>query len=177
MEVGYARTRLEEVARCAGVSRALVYTHFDNKEDLLSEVRNQALANWRAAVQPEIDRATHAAAKLRAMLHHTLLYARSQPLLQAILTDDVRVVVLGSASNARGPIDEWRRQVAEVLQHGVETGEFRSDLDVEHSADVIRAMQLGVIDRMHRPQGPIDVSREAHIHAGVELILRGVGAD
>ena len=176
VEVGYARTRLEDVARLAGVSRALVYNYFGGKESLLGEVRNHALSGWREAVAPEIDRAGDAVGKLRAMLRHTLLYARTRPLLQAILTDDVRVVVLGSETTTRHEIGAWRQQIVDVLRRGVADGEIRDDLDVEHAADVIRAMQLGVIDRMHRPDGPIDVSAEAHVDAFVDLLVCGVAS-
>ncbi len=173
-EVGYPRTRFEDVANLAGVSRALVYNYFDNKPNLLAEVRDRALAGWQRSVAPEIARAEGAAAKLRAMIQHTLLYARTRPLLQAILADDVRVAVLGSESTARGAIDAWRERIADILHSGVASGEFHPDLDVSHSADVLRAMQMGVIDRMHRPDGPIDVSTEPHVAAMVAIALRGV---
>jgi AcrR family transcriptional regulator len=176
-EIGYRRTRFEDVARLAGVSRGLVYNYFSSKPNLLSEVRNRALAGWQQSVAPEISRAEGAATKLRAMLLHTLLYARTRPLLQAILADAVRVAVLGSVSTARGAIDAWRDQIAEILQRGVAAGEFHEDLDVVHSADVLRAMQMGVIDRMHRHEGPIDVSSEAHVEAMVSMVLRGVARE
>jgi AcrR family transcriptional regulator len=173
-ELGYARTRFEDVAKRAGVSRGLVYNYFVSKPNLLAEVRNRALLGWQQAVAPEIARAAGAAAKLHAMLQHTLLYARTRPLLQAILADDVRVAVLDSQSTARGAIDAWRDQIEEILRSGVDAGEFHESLDVFHSADVLRAMQMGVIDRMHRRDGPIDVSSEAHVAAIVEIVLRGV---
>jgi AcrR family transcriptional regulator len=172
--LGYQRTRFEDVAKLAGVSRGLVYNYFGSKPNLLGEVRNRALAGWQQSVAPEIARAEGAAAKLRAMLKHTLMYARTRPLLQAILADDVRVAVLGSEPTARTAIDLWREQIAAILLQGVESGEFHPDLDVSHSADVLRAMQMGVIDRMHRPDGPIDVSGELHVTAMVEIVLRGV---
>lgn len=174
VDFGYARTRLDDVARRAGVSRALVYNHFGGKEALLERVRDRALTGWRTAVAPEIERAPDASGQLRAMLRHTLMYARSRPLLQAILTDDVRIVVLGAAADARQPIAEWRSQLAGILRRGVAEGSFRADLDVEHTADALRAMQLGIVDRMHRRDGPIDVSDEAHVEAAVELMTRGV---
>ncbi|MGE4607014.1 MAG: TetR/AcrR family transcriptional regulator [Myxococcota bacterium] len=177
VDVGYQRTRFEDVASLAGVSRALVYNYFDSKPNLLTQVRDRALAGWQRSVAPEIARSEGAAAKLRAMIQRTLLYARTRPLLQAILADDVRVAVLGSEPTARGAIDAWRQQIAEILRSGVEAGEFHPGLDVSHSADVLRAMQMGVIDRMHRPDGPIDVSSESHVAAMVEIVLRGVTRD
>lgn len=175
-ENGFRRTRFEEIARGAGVSRALVYTYFENKEALLRAVRDEALEGWRAAVEPSLREADSARAVLRAMVEGTLLYARERPVLRAILSEDTRVVLLGQNQLSRRAIDDWRDELVTVLRRGVEAGELRADLDVESSADVLRAMQVGIIDRMHRRDGPIDVSREAHIAAAVELILAGVGA-
>jgi AcrR family transcriptional regulator len=173
-ELGYRRTRFEDVAQRAFVSRALVYNYFHNKENLLRQVRNAALTGWRNAVEPEIERATRAADKLRAMLEHTLRYARERPMLQAILTDDVRVAVLGTQSTARQSIDLWREQLMAVLRIGIANGEFAADIDLECCADVLRAMQMGVIDRMHRRDGPIDVSSEQHVEAMIQILLRGL---
>lgn len=171
---GFRRTRFDEVAAGAGVSRALVYTYFESKEDLLRSVCQRALAGWRAAVEPAFRREPDATGALRAMVATTLRYARSRPILRALLGDDERVVILGGDELARRAIDAWRARLVEILERGVASGEFRADLDVSSTADVLRAMQLGLIDRMHRPGGPVDVRSEAHVDAAVELLLGGI---
>lgn len=172
--LGFRRTRFEDISGRAGVSRSLVYAYFENKEELLRSVRDDALEGWRAAVEPEIERSDGACAKLESTIRHTLLYARAHPLLQAILTEDGRLVVLGSDGVSRAAIDQWCERLARILRAGVEAGELRSDLDVQHTADVLRAMQLGIIDRMHRNEGPIRVGQAAHIDAAVTLIMEGL---
>src|SRR5210317_1720948 len=47
-EKGYAATKVEEVARRAGVSKGLLYLYFDTKEDLFKAV-------IRSVVAPRID--------------------------------------------------------------------------------------------------------------------------
>ncbi|MEE8310725.1 MAG: TetR/AcrR family transcriptional regulator [Candidatus Binatia bacterium] len=173
-EVGFQRTRFEDVARSAAVSRALIYSYFGSKENLLVEVRDRALLEWRVAVIPDIERAVSASAKLAAMLRQTLLYARSHPLLQAILADDARVVVPGAETKAGPGLEAWRRRLVRILRQGVASGELREDLDVARTADVLRAMQLGLIDRMHRRPDPIDVGDEVHVEAAVEMVLHGL---
>lgn len=172
-ERGFRRARFEDIAKRAGVSRSLLYAYFDSKEDLLRSVRDCALDGWRVAVQPGIDAAITSREKLEAMIRETLRYARTRPFLQAILADDGRVVILGPEATSRDAIGAWRDRLIEILREGVQAAEFRQDLDVDHTADVLRAFQLGVIDRMHRADGPIDVSREQHIDAAVRLILEG----
>ncbi len=44
-EKGYAATRLDEVAKQAGISKATVYVYFDNKESLFRAVARAAMAS------------------------------------------------------------------------------------------------------------------------------------
>src|SRR5271157_2330429 len=56
-ERGYAATRLDEVARAAGISKGTIYLYFPTKEDLFRAVVRQAvLPNVEAA---EADLANH----------------------------------------------------------------------------------------------------------------------
>ena len=47
---GFARTRIDDVAASAGVSRALVYNHFGSKEELARRVCDHLLDDWSSAV-------------------------------------------------------------------------------------------------------------------------------
>ncbi len=172
-EVGFRRTRLEDVAAGAGVSRTLLYAYFESKEHLLQEVRDGVLADWAAAVGPSVERAGSAAETLEAMVRGTLAYARTRPFLGAVLSDDARVVLLDRDDTNRSALEGWRKRLVDALQGGVASGEFRADLDVGATADVLRAMQVGMLERMHRA-GPIEVGRDAHVDAALALVLGGV---
>jgi len=52
-EKGYAATRLEDVARRAGVSKATVYVYFENKESLFRAVARRAMASRAAEIRLE----------------------------------------------------------------------------------------------------------------------------
>jgi len=57
-EKGYAATRLEDVARRAGVSKATVYVYFENKESLFRAVARGAMDSRAAEIRletPEFD--------------------------------------------------------------------------------------------------------------------------
>lgn len=173
---GFRRARFEDIAAGAGVSRALVYAYFESKANLLRSVCQQVLEDWRAAVEPALAREPDPVAALRAMIGSTLRYARTRPFLRALLGDDQRVVLTGPEELSRRAIETWRERLVELLERGVAAGRLRTDLDVEATADALRAMQLGLIDRMHRSHGAIDVGSEAHVDAAVEVMLRGLRA-
>lgn len=41
-EKGYAATRLDDIAKCAGIAKATLYLYFDNKEDIFRAAANHA---------------------------------------------------------------------------------------------------------------------------------------
>lgn len=175
-EHGFRRTRIESIAASAGVSRALVYAHFADKEALLLAVRDREIEGWRAAVEPEIARAARARDALEAMVRETLRYALGRPFLRALLGEDERTVLLGGDALSRAAIAGWRERLVDVLSRGIAEGGLRPDLDVERTAEVLQAMQLGLIDRMHRRVGAIDVGSSDHVAAAVGLVLDGAAS-
>jgi hypothetical protein len=56
----------------------------------------------------------------------------------------------------------------------VEAGEFAADLDVRTSADVLCAMQLGVIEHLHHDGDPAVVLGPAHIETATRILVDGV---
>jgi AcrR family transcriptional regulator len=84
---GFARTRIEDVAAEARVSRALVYHHCGSKEELARQVQEHMLEEWSAAVDRAIAGAASAGDALAAWLRVNLADLRRRPLLHAILAD------------------------------------------------------------------------------------------
>jgi len=84
---GFARTRMEDVAAEARVSRALVHHHFGSKEELARQVQEHMLEEWSAAVDQAIAGAPSAGDALAAWLRVNLADLRRRPLLHAILAD------------------------------------------------------------------------------------------
>jgi AcrR family transcriptional regulator len=127
-ESGFARAKLEDVARLAGVSKGTLYLYFDSKETLFREMVR---------------------AKIVALLAESeaLLEAHSGPyreLLVHLITDmfhsmrDQEIVKISRVAQAEFAsfpelaqfyfdevIVRARRLVEQVLQRGIEAGEFR----------------------------------------------------
>ena len=81
---GFARTRIDDVAAAAGVSRALVYNHFGSKEGLARAVQEHMLGEWSAAVDRALAGAKTCADALSAWLRINLADTRRRPLLAAM---------------------------------------------------------------------------------------------
>src|SRR5262245_43065459 len=169
---GFARTRIEEVAAEARVSRALVYHHFGSKEELARQVHEHMLDEWSAAVDQAIAAAPTAGDALAAWLRVNLADLRRRPLLHAILADDA--ILASFEATARRSMAEWRDKLIALLRDGVARGEFRADLDLESTAEVLRAMQVGMMQHLLSDDPAIDVSGERHLAAASELLVAGL---
>ena len=76
---GFARTRSEDVANAAGVSRALVYRYCGDRRSLLVAVRSFVLEQWRAEIDAACEDARSGAERLAAWLRVNARYAARQP--------------------------------------------------------------------------------------------------
>jgi len=169
---GFARTRVEDVAAEARVSRALVHHHFGSKEELAQQVQQHMLEEWSAAVDRAIAGAPTAGAALGAWLRVNLSDTRRRPMLHAILADAALLASFEDA--ARRSMAEWREKLVALLQGGVARGEFRADLDVESTAEVLRAMQVGMMQHLLSNDPTLDVSGERHLDAAAQLLVVGL---
>ncbi len=171
---GYRHSTFEEIARDAGVSRTLIYRHFDNKVDLLRAVRERALGQWAESVVRAAEPRHTALGALEATIGETLRFASARPDFRAFLSGDTRLALHGEDRGGRLSREAWRDQIAAILERGVARGELDADLDTRAGADVLCAMQLGVIDQMHQVGDPTFVLGPDHMAAACRILVSGV---
>jgi len=122
--LGFARTRIADVAAELGVSRALVFYHFDTKERLLSEAFLHAAQADLARLDRVVARAGTAAARLGGVLR---LYAPTGAAPGWRMDLDVWGEALRSPELlevSRRVDRRWRAAIEQVVADGVRSGEF-----------------------------------------------------
>jgi AcrR family transcriptional regulator len=170
---GFARTRIDDIAIAAGVSRALVYNHFGSKEELASQVCDHLLDDWNSAVDRALEDATSARDALAAWLRVNLSEER-RPLLTALVAPDAAPVLADWDAAAARAMEVWRVKLEALLQRGIASGEFRAELDIPATAEVVRAMQVGMMQHLLDDKPYLDVSSERHLRAATEVLLKGI---
>lgn len=172
---GFRHATFEEIAAGAGVSRTLLYRYFDGKVDLLRAVRDRALSEWAESVDAA---GGHGSARgaLEAVIGETLRFAAGRPDFRAFLSGDTRLALGGEEPGGGLSRQRWREQTAAILARGVRTGEFPADLDVRAAADVLCAMQLGVIEQMHQVTDASLTIGPPHLEAARRILVGGVTA-
>jgi len=173
---GFRRTRIEEVAESAGVSRALVHGYFGSKGDLLRAVQEHFIRSWSAALAAIVRDAEGPREALAAWLRHALTDVDRRMLLRALFAAETR-----EASEDWRSATEATRLVAlaryqELLERGVGAGVFHAGLDVEATAAVLHTFQVGLLREFVDPQSDEMVATERQVDAALALVLRGLEA-
>jgi AcrR family transcriptional regulator len=171
-ERGFAATRLEDVARRAGVTKGTLYLYFPNKEELFKAVVRQAVVPNIALGEALVTESAEPAPVVLEQLVARLSVAMVAP------ASAIPKIVVAEAGNfpdiARFYLEEViQRGLAmfrRLLELGVERGEFRP-MDVESTAYCIVApMVLGMMWRhsfARHEQRPFDAGALCRAHVQV----------
>jgi len=178
-EKGYAATRVDEVARRAGVSKGLLYLYFKTKEDLFKAVIRSFLSPRIDALIKNIEETELSAEEfLRGPF---LAFAKSLPGSPAKIL--VRLMI------AEGPkypdlVDwYWDNVVSKALialrtliERGVDNGEFRESAVSEFPQLLVTPVFFSMIFTIvFKQQMNLDTDR--FIEAHVEIVLDSIKAD
>lgn len=142
---GYAAARMKDIAAEAQVSLAALYTHFENRQDLLLAAVDWANRQGTLEREDIIARDCSASSKLAAFLN--LAVPSGQIREEHALYLDLWSRV-GGEERLRPMVirarERWHRYFREIIAEGVASGEFRPRADLEDSVAIIVALQTGI---------------------------------
>ncbi len=181
VEKGFAATRIDEVAKQAGVSKGTLYLYYPSKEELFKAVVRQNLSSLIAEGQQMAAAFEGSSAELLRCLMQTwwervgdtpvagihkivLAEVRNFPELAQFYTDEVIV-----------PADEL---FTTAVQRGVLSGEFR-DLPLHEVAHALIAPLIFMALHRHSfgccpVHGVVEVDPAAMLQTHLDLMLRGL---
>ncbi|MGD9885845.1 TetR/AcrR family transcriptional regulator [Reyranella sp.] len=176
---GFAATKLEDVARAAGVSKGLPYLYFKNKEELFKAVIVEAIGEPLLRANDMVDAFDGPTTDLLRELVAKFREFAESPL------GGVIKLILAEAGNfpdvARFYCSNFdlhgRELFAKVLRRGIARGEFRPVDDIEMSA-ILLAQPLAMHSVWLRSLAPHDESLPADsdrfYEAYLDFVLRGL---
>lgn len=178
VERGYKATRLEDVARRAGVSKGTLYLYFPNKEELFKAVVREALVPNLERAEQLVEQHRGSAADLIRDLVEGWWGAIGQTRLSGIPK-----LVLAESGNfpelARFYLEEvvqrGHRLFARALERGMGSGEFRK-LEVQYALRILIAPLVLALLWKHSlglyEKKPMDMTQ--YLRALVDIMLHGL---
>ncbi|MGN7799659.1 TetR family transcriptional regulator [Leifsonia sp. 22587] len=142
-ERGYSATSPREILEAAGAGKGSMYHHFHGKEALAHAAIARNTEQMRAQVQTALASGTTATARVRAYLTRD-----REVILKGCqfgrLVQEPEVIDTPALRTEVQEMFVWiRGQLAAVIASGVDSGEFRPDLDPTRTAAAIAATLQG----------------------------------
>jgi AcrR family transcriptional regulator len=176
-EKGYHAATISDIAVRVGLGHGTFYRHFENKQDILDHVMGSLIERIVGALAGEnAPEAASTLAEYRAQVERIGL-----ALAEAITTDRrvarLALLNLGSIdpayeSTAYGLFSAAAALTAQYLQHGVDLGYLRADLDVLRTANAVNGIIMAaVIQEQHEAGAGVE-----YIGPGINLVFDGIVA-
>jgi len=141
---GYFNSRVSDVAREAGIAAGTIYLYFKTKEDILTTLFREKMAEFVAKLWKAMADQPDPVSKVRRLvyLHFDLLERNPQ------LAEVVQIELRQGQKFFRGAssqeIASYFALIGSVLEEGVAAGRFRANLPVK----VATKMLFGAMDQM-----------------------------
>ena len=179
VERGFAATRLEDVARCAGVSKGTLYLYYTNKEELFKAVVRESILPFLGKAELSVAEFDgHSADLLRSVVMNwsrQIGESKASGLGKLMLAEAVNFPELASFYR-----DEVMRRVvlmiSSIVERGISRGEFRQ-VDIRQMTQVLIAPMMMLNVWRHSAVAPCDCSElqpQAFLENLLDLTLNGL---
>jgi len=180
VEHGYAATKLEDVARRAGVTKGTLYLYFESKEALFKAVVRETIVPLLTAAERMVD--DHAGTPEELLRRLVLEWWKS---LDASQLAGIPKLVMSEASNFPELAQFWfdevvqrgRQIFAGVLRRGIDGGAFRKvDVDLAVRTVLAPVLMAAVWRHSFEACERERFAVEPYLEASIGIYLRGIAA-
>lgn len=175
---GFAATRLEDVARRAGIAKGTIYRYFASKEELFEAAvidrLSPVLGNLDALVDSFPGTAEELLRMAIARLHQALFQEGREVLLRILITEGARFPQMVETYH-RTVIARGKALLARIVARGIEEGSFAPSAATTLPVTLVSPAVMAVVWRMlfeHIDPVPAEAFAAAH----ADLVLDGLRA-
>ena len=176
---GYSATTLEDIAREAGLTRGAIYWHFGSKAELYNTLLQQFSARGAIIAEQAIAEGGSVLEVLRRVFVRQMVLVEEDEEVRAVVELALFKMELSPEleSGRQQQIRSGKQliaQIADAVQHGIERGELRADLDAADIARAFLAFQNGAIQLWLVAPEAFSLKASAEAFAGI--FIAGVRA-
>ena len=141
---GFHEATISDIAKKAKVSEATIYEYFSSKEELLFSIPAETIHQYQEKNLEILEYIQGAANKLRFLIYrHLKLYASNPDYANVVM-----LILKGNRNflntDAYKIVQRSARNTTQVLEEGIQNGEFRPDI----KPYLVRAMIWGTIEHL-----------------------------
>jgi len=175
-ENGFDRTRLEDVAKRAGIAKGTIYLYFDNKEALFQAAVRSRVLPALDAVAALVDQYPGPTEELLRLVFKTLyerLVASDLPVLMRIIIAEGERFPDIPAYYYRETITKAQTLLGKIVARGIARGEFREGAATAVPIVLVAPALVAAIWRLtFEPHQHLDLDKMLAAHA--DLVFHGI---
>lgn len=159
---GYAGTSMSDITEATGLTKGSIYGNFGNKEDVALAAFDYNHGKVRSVIMQRINAAKTYHDKLMVYAQVYDQFTRGTfptggcPILNtAVEADDTNSLLKDRAAKA---VQNWKRTIQDLIQAGIDAGEFKQGLDIPRlSLSIIAMIEGGImISKVTNSQACLD---------------------
>jgi len=171
---GYHATRMQDIADELGMLKGSLYYYFDSKEDLIVKITSGRIEELYDAIQAIVDTGHTPTQKLTlAIDEHIRFFQDHVHIYTIFVREQLANINDGTANSADVMNKQYQNLFRQILQAGIDAGEFSADIDTQI---VMRAI-LGMCNytwSWYDPDGRIPVRELARMFT--QMVLKGISS-
>ncbi|HEV8205146.1 MAG TPA: TetR/AcrR family transcriptional regulator [Acidimicrobiia bacterium] len=169
---GYASTTVREIADAAGILSGSLYHHFASKEAMLDEIMHGFLDHIVEQYRGTVAAGGDPIDVLRALIREAFSSLGGNPAALAVMINEFNFLVqFPRFAYLRDGAEETERLWTGVIEAGMRTGVFRSDIDARMIYRFMRDT-IWISVRWYRPEGKYSPEEIADFY--VAMLLDGL---
>lgn len=141
---GYHQAQVSKIAKQAGVADGTIYLYFKNKEDILISVFQEKMSVFVESLDVILGKDTNAAEKLELMIKNHFNVLSKDKYLARVTQLELRQSNREIRLKINAILKEYLNQLDLILEDGVKSGLFDSEMDIRLARQVI----FGTIDEV-----------------------------
>ena len=172
---GYEPTTVEEIAVMAELGKGTIYSYFKSKDEIYIAILESEFAILENRMKQAIHDSTTAENALLKLYETFIQYNEERPsFIKAIflqINQYPSLKVTDIVKGLKAKTTQWAKLVGEVLQKGIDNGEFEI-IDVEKIANTVIGMVLGLIVQLE--MGLIQEDLSSYRDTLFHLLIQGI---
>ena len=171
---GYHGSSMAVVAREAGVATGTTYLYFDRKQDLLVTLFQRHLTEYMARCAPALVAELPGVPRLRRLAEQHLAFFAEDRQLATVFQIHIREPDPYLADGIRPSVAAYFDLIGDVIQAGVDAGDFAADLDVRLARQVFFGALDEIVTGWLRAKRPYALM--STLDPVANMLARGFGA-
>ena len=136
-EKGYEGVSVDEIARRAGVKKALIYYYFPSKEDLFKEVWERSISELEEHLFKEIEGEKSYLRKLKRFLRAYVDFVTNRKVISRVIEKEKASVMEGKWEDLRERYEGFLSKIADLISEGKRYNAVYEDIDPWAAASLI----------------------------------------